>query len=113
MPYTRPISGSRHRSKAAGALNVWIQAEKLMQIALLLPSAAFVGWILGAWIGGLLHQPWMGVAGIVFGGISGLVYVVRLALDTGKDPIFNEEPPSESPSGPEDKPDKGDAGTPS
>lgn len=68
------------RGKAGGALSALVEAEKLMQIALLLPSAAFIGWLFGAWLGEKLHQPWLGTAGIVFGGISGLVYVVRMAL---------------------------------
>jgi hypothetical protein len=32
-----------------------------------------------------LHQSWIGLVGIVFGGISGLVYVIRLALATNKE----------------------------
>jgi len=56
-----------------------------MQIAILLPSAAFIGWLAGAWLDGRLHQSWMGIAGIVFGGISGLVYVIRLVMASGSD----------------------------
>lgn len=62
-----------------------MQAEKLMQIAILLPSAAFIGWLLGAWADKAWHQSWIGLAGMVFGGISGIVYVVRLVLSTGAD----------------------------
>jgi len=72
----------------------------MMQIALLLPSAAFIGWLLGAWVGSKLHQPWMGLAGIVFGGISGLVYVVRLAIAAaGQEPGKKQEKAA-----PEDRP---------
>jgi F0F1-type ATP synthase assembly protein I len=80
MPFIRPIPDDKPRSKTASGVSALVEAEKMMQIALLLPSAAFIGWLLGAWIGGYLHQSWMGLAGIVFGGISGLVYVVRLAI---------------------------------
>jgi hypothetical protein len=80
MPFNRPIPDAKPRSRAASGVSALVEAEKMMQIALLLPSAAFIGWLLGAWIGGWLHQPWMSLAGIVFGGISGLVYVVRLAI---------------------------------
>jgi hypothetical protein len=62
-----------------------VQAEKLMQIAILLPSAAFIGWLLGAWADKAWHQSWIGLAGMVFGGLSGIVYVVRLVLSTGAD----------------------------
>ncbi|MGO9340411.1 MAG: AtpZ/AtpI family protein [Terracidiphilus sp.] len=59
-----------------------MQAEKLTQIAVLLPSAAFIGWLAGAWLDSKLHTGWIGLVGMVFGGISGLVYVIRLAIRT-------------------------------
>ena len=68
--------------KLSGGVGAWIEAEKLMQIALLLPSAAFIGWLMGTLADKWLHQKWIALAGIVFGGISGLVYVVRLAMAT-------------------------------
>ncbi len=84
MPYTRPIPDREPGGKPSGLFGAWVQAEKLMQIALVLPSAAFIGWLAGAWLDSKLHQSWIGIAGIVFGGISGLVYVVRLALAAGR-----------------------------
>lgn len=72
----------------------------MMQIAILLPSAAFIGWLCGALADRWLHQTWISLAGIVFGGISGLVYVIRLALSAGG------EETSKSPT--EDKTEEGD-----
>ena len=83
MAYNRPIPNPPHRHKNSSGLDTLVQAEKLMQIAILLPSAAFVGWLLGAWADRAWHQSWLGLAGMVFGGISGLVYVVRLVMATG------------------------------
>jgi hypothetical protein len=60
-----------------------MEAEKMLQIAFLLPAAAFVGWLAGAWADSLLHQSWIGLAGIVFGGVSGLVCVARMAIAAG------------------------------
>lgn len=57
-----------------------VQAEKLLQVALMLPCAAVVGWLMGAWAEKHFHQTWIAIAGIVFGAISGLVYVIRMAL---------------------------------
>ena len=82
MPFNRPIPDRKPPSKTGSGIETLIQAEKLMQIAILLPSSAFVGWLAGAWLDGKLHQTWISLAGIVFGGISGLVYVVRLVLST-------------------------------
>ncbi|MGH9606502.1 MAG: AtpZ/AtpI family protein [Terracidiphilus sp.] len=84
MPYHRPIPESRAGGKRSPALAAWVEAEKLMQIALVLPCAAFIGWLAGAWLDERMHQHWIGIAGIVFGGASGLYYVIRLALAAGK-----------------------------
>ncbi|MGD0801107.1 MAG: AtpZ/AtpI family protein [Terracidiphilus sp.] len=83
MPFNRPIPESKPRGKSASALASLIEAEKMMQIAILLPAAAFVGWVAGAGLDYLLHQTWITVVGIIFGGVSGLVYVVRMVMATG------------------------------
>ena len=82
MPFNRPIPDPKPRPKTSSGIETLVQAEKLMQIAILLPSAAFIGWLAGAWADSRFHQKWIGIAGIVFGGISGLVYVIRLAMTT-------------------------------
>lgn len=85
MPYNNPIPEHRQPKKDSGGLATLVQAEKLMQIAILLPSSAIVGWLGGAWLDKHLHQTWISLAGAAFGGISGLVYVVRLVLTSGND----------------------------
>src|ERR1700688_3989876 len=85
MPFNNPIPDNRppggHRAgKGSGAGSPLVQAEKLMQIAILLPSAAFIGWLLGAWADKAWHQEWMAVAGVAFGGVCGLVTVIRMAI---------------------------------
>ncbi len=85
MAFNRPIPDPAPRRKFSSGLDTLVQAEKLMQIAILLPSAAFIGWLIGAWADRAWHQTWLGIAGIVFGGISGLVYVVRMVIATGNE----------------------------
>jgi F0F1-type ATP synthase assembly protein I len=105
MPFNRPIPKSRQPKKPPGAFDAWVQAEKLMQIAILLPSAAFVGWLIGAWLDSRLHQEWIAIFGVVFGGISGLVAVVRMAMaaernslpDTKSENGTEEEDPEQKP----------------
>jgi ATP synthase protein I len=80
MPFHAPIPEPKPRGKTSAIVDAIVQAEKMIQVALILPCAAFIGWLLGAWLDSRLHQKWIGLAGIVFGGVSGLVYVVRLAL---------------------------------
>ncbi len=85
MPFNKPIPGDKRGPRDTGGLATLVQAEKLFQIALLLPCAAFVGWLLGAWADKALHTEWISIAGIALGGIAGLVYVIRLVLSTGND----------------------------
>lgn len=58
-----------------------VQAEKLLQIALMLPCAALIGWAIGAWADKHFHQEWISIVGVVFGAVSGLVYVIRMAFN--------------------------------
>lgn len=85
MPYHPPVPDPR-QPKGSGLVSALIQAEKLVQIALVLPCAAFIGWLIGDWLGGRFHLPLLGALGAAFGGAAGLVYVVRLAMDAAKDP---------------------------
>ncbi len=115
MPYNPPIPESKLRRKAAGQpaeggfgggkglMSAWIQAEKLMQVALVLPCATFIGWAIGAGLDRWLHQSWMAIAGIVFGGASGLVYVIRLALNEEKNPAMQDDDSNEAGKGTDGK----------
>ncbi len=85
MPFNRPIPGGKPRSKVPGGVEAVVNAEKLMQIALLLPSSVGVGWLLGAWGDSYFHQTWMTIAGIIFGSVSGLVYIIRMAITSERD----------------------------
>lgn len=93
MAYNRPIPEKKERGMFGLGLDAVVQAEKMIQIALLLPSAAFIGWLLGAWIDGKLHTKWIGLAGIMFGGISGMVAAVRMAIAAGKTVKIDETTP--------------------
>ncbi len=84
MPFNRPIPDPRPQPKISAGLGTLVQAEKLMQIALLMPSAAGIGWLIGAWLDSWLHQGWIAIFGVIFGGISGLVGVVRMAISAEK-----------------------------
>ncbi len=80
MPFHRPIPDQQPRGKASSLVDSIVQAEKLIQVALVLPCAAFIGWLAGAWLDSRLHQSWLSMAGIVLGIISGLVSAIRLAM---------------------------------
>jgi ATP synthase protein I len=84
MPGNNPMHEQKTRGKAAGGIESLVQAEKLLQIAFILPSAMVVGWLLGAWADMKLHQSWLTIVGVIFGCVAGLVYVIRLAIDAEK-----------------------------
>jgi uncharacterized membrane protein YfcA len=80
MPFNRPIPDSKPSREPSSNLAAIVQAEKLIQIALVLPCAAFIGWVAGAWLDSRLHQSWLSMAGIVLGIVAGLVGAVRMAI---------------------------------
>jgi F0F1-type ATP synthase assembly protein I len=97
MRFNRPIPNDKPRSKVSCGVEAVVHAEKLMQIALLLPSSVGIGWLLGAWADSHFHQTWMAIAGIIFGSISGLVYIIRMAITSERD----SRPGMKTGSGPE------------
>lgn len=86
MPYHKPIPepDSSRKSAAAGdrsgAFHAWVQAEKFIQIILILPSAAFIGWLIGLGLDHAFHKTWISMAGVVVGIIAGLVSAIRMAV---------------------------------
>ena len=100
MPSINPIPDPKQRGKAPGGLQGLVQAEKVMQIAIVLPSAAFIGWLGGSWAGSHFHQSWMGLAGFGFGSVAGMVYVIRFALAAEKKiPADDESATGDRPGG--------------
>lgn len=73
----------RTRGKHSGALSGLVQAESLMQIALVLPCAMLIGWGAGWWVDDHFHSQWATLAGLVLGLVAGMVSVVRMALSAG------------------------------
>ena len=70
--------------KQPSGLSLYVQAEKMLQIAFVLPCALVIGWLLGAWADKWLHQSWITIVGVVLGCVSGLVFVIRMALAAEK-----------------------------
>lgn len=95
MPYNRPIPEKKDRGWLGLSLDTAVQAEKMIQIALILPCAALIGWLLGGWLDGRFHTTWIAVAGVAFGGIAGIVGAVRMALVAGRDVKVEDTPTPE------------------
>ncbi|MGB7265247.1 MAG: AtpZ/AtpI family protein [Terracidiphilus sp.] len=83
VPFQPPNPQKKPQSGMSGMLGAWVQAEKMIQVALMLPCAAFIGWAAGVGLDHLLHQTWIAMAGVVLGIVSGLVGAVRMAMVYG------------------------------
>jgi ATP synthase protein I len=68
----------------SSGLDAIVQAETGIQIALVLPSAVVICWLIGAWADKHFHQTWISIFGVVFGAISGLVYIIQYVLRAEK-----------------------------
>ncbi len=68
-----------------------------MQVAFVLPAALVICWAGGWWLAGRTHQKWIEIAGIVFGCIVGLAYVIQMAIAVEKKASL--EPGSQSETG--------------
>jgi len=91
VPYHNPIPDKKQPTGPSGLFSSWVQAEKLLQIAMMLPSAGFIGWLTGYGLDRWLHQTWMGTAGAIFGILAGLVGVVRMAMASDSKPDYGEK----------------------
>jgi ATP synthase protein I len=104
MPFNRPIPDSKSPSRMQSGVSAVVEAEKLLQIALMLPCAAVIGWLIGAWADKHFHQTWIAIAGVVFGAVSGLVFVIRMALNAERNTPIGTESQNGSGSGNSEKP---------
>ncbi len=92
MPFNRPIPDDKQRGKASmGLVQGLAQAEKMIQIALVLPSAVLIGWLGGMWLDSRLHQSWITLAGFILGSIAGLVSAIRMAMAGIADPMTEDK----------------------
>lgn len=81
MPQETPNSKSAKRS---GAVDGLIRAERLLQIAFILPAAVVVGWLIGAGLDKWLHQSWIYLPGLLLGAVAGFIEVFRLVQSNEK-----------------------------
>jgi ATP synthase protein I len=85
MPFHRPIPESKSQTgpvpKRVPGLQSLVQAEKLMQIAFVLPCAMVIGWGAGWCVDHFLHTHWGVIAGLILGLVAGMVSVIRMAME--------------------------------
>ena len=88
MP-TEPPNPSQNDAKQSapgkGAMGGLVQAERLFQIAIILPVSVVVGWAIGAGLDKWLHQHWIYLAGLLLGCVAGFIEVFRLIQQNSGD----------------------------
>ena len=57
----------------------WVEAEKYIQLGVMLPLAVVVGYFLGSFLDDKFHTTWMKLAGLLLGIAAGFVQLVRVA----------------------------------
>ena len=60
------------------AMRSLVQVESLIQLALMLPIATVVGWLIGAGLDKWLHQHWIYIPGLILGAVAGFVQIFRV-----------------------------------
>jgi F0F1-type ATP synthase assembly protein I len=71
--------------KQPGALGSLVEAEKLIQLAFLLPAATVVGWLIGVGLDRAFHQTWIYIVGLLMGAAAGFVQLFRTVLQNTKE----------------------------
>jgi uncharacterized membrane protein YfcA len=84
-------SDPEDRARLGSGFSSFVEAEKLMQVAFVLPTALVICWFLGWWLAGKTHQKWLEIAGIVFGCVVGLFYVIQMAVAVEKKTSMDDE----------------------
>ena len=85
MAFNNPPPKKNGTKSDDGGMGTLLRAEKLTQIAFVLPVSVFVGWVLGAGLDKWLHQHWMYLVGIILGSVAGFIQIFRLVAASGKD----------------------------
>jgi F0F1-type ATP synthase assembly protein I len=85
MAFNNPPPRRPGDKRDGGGLDSLLRAEKLTQIAFILPVAVFIGWVLGAGLDKWLHQNWIYIVGILLGAAAGFMQIFRLVAASGKE----------------------------
>ena len=64
--------------------NGWGQMANYAQLAIMLPAATIVGWLIGAALDHWLHTTWLYIVGLLVGIIAGFVELIRAVMKDSK-----------------------------
>jgi len=68
-----------------GDRSFWVNVARYSQLAMALPAATVIGWIIGYLLDRWLHTTWLYLAGLIFGIAAGFVELIRTFLKSEKE----------------------------
>ncbi len=71
--------------RKSGALQDYVKAESMVQLALAMPAGCLIGWFCGSWLDRHFQQHWIGFTGILLGAVAGFIQIFTTASRYLKD----------------------------
>jgi F0F1-type ATP synthase assembly protein I len=62
--------------------NLWVQMARYSQLAVTLPAATVVGWLVGLGLDHWLHTTWLYLLGLILGIVAGFVELIRTVMSS-------------------------------
>jgi F0F1-type ATP synthase assembly protein I len=66
--------------------SLWVQVARYSQLALVLPAATFVGWLIGLGLDRWLHTKWLYLVGLIVGIAAGFIELIRTVMSSESNP---------------------------
>ena len=66
--------------------SLWVQVARYSQLALVLPAATFVGWLIGVGLDRWLHTKWLYLVGLIVGIAAGFIELIRTVMSSESKP---------------------------
>jgi F0F1-type ATP synthase assembly protein I len=63
--------------------SLWVQVARYSQLALVLPAATLVGWLIGVGLDRWLHTKWLYLVGLIVGIAAGFIELIRTVTSSG------------------------------
>ena len=57
--------------------SLWVQIARYSQLAMVLPAATLVGWLIGVGLDRWLHTKWLYLVGLIVGIAAGFIELIR------------------------------------
>ena len=77
-----PDRGPDNEPGDAEQRRLWLQIARYSQLALVLPAATLVGWLIGVGLDRWLHTTWLYLLGLILGIVAGFVELIRTVISS-------------------------------